>query len=181
MKFTKLLGAGLLLPSLLLLSACGTLDDISIPYLTSSSASDTRSIPVVAEPVPAEPEITPIITTLEWSPSFSRPIRQLEEVLTEATDQADLNRTISNISHLYDAQLYVLFHDLLDYLPEQARFREVEEQNQWLDMRMTQATSSFHRYDGGDLGVYHAGATFIAVTKDRIEVISRRLDQVAVR
>ncbi|WP_409524558.1 hypothetical protein [Nitrincola sp. MINF-07-Sa-05] len=181
MKLTKMLSAGLLLPVALLISACGTLDDISIPYLTPAAAPETRTIPVVAEEVPAEPVITPIITTLEWNPSFSQPIRQLEQVLTETAEQNELNRTISNLSHLYDAQLYVLFHDLLDYLPEQARFNEVEEQNKWLDMRMTQATSSFNRYDGGDIGVYHAGVTFIALTKERIEIIARRLDQVAVR
>jgi uncharacterized protein YecT (DUF1311 family) len=162
---------GGLLTAMLLLSACS---NVQIPGFGSSAPKATS-----ADTAPAtEP---PLITSLDWAPNYTQPIRYLEAQLREQTDDREMGRTITNIAYLYDAHLYVLFHEFLDYLPDMARVREIDEQNTWLDTRQEAVSEAFNRNGGGDVGSYHAADMFIAQTRQRMSLIEQRLAGVKIQ
>lgn len=160
----------LVLLLLVLLTACGSTN------IGNMGGRDRVSLPPVSVPV-IEP---PLITTLDWTPNYTQPIRFMETLLTEQNDERAKGRTITQIAYLYDAQLYVLFHELLDYLPDTARVREVQEQNSWLDARQEVVSESFTRNGGGDAGSFHAADMFIAQTQQRQSLIEQRLSRVKI-
>lgn len=156
---------------LLFVTACS---NVQIPGF----GSDRSDPEVVAAP---EPEMEPpIITSLDWSPNYGQPIGYLEALLREQDDDREMTRTITQIAYLYDAQLYVLFHEFLDYLPDTARVREIDEQNGWLDTRQEAVSEAFTRNGGGDVGSYHAADMFIAQTRQRASMIEQRLSRVKI-
>lgn len=132
------------------------------------------------QPVSAPVMQPPLITTLDWAPNYTQPIRYLEALLRDQNDQQVKTQTITQIAYLYDAELYVLFHELLDYLPDTARVREIEEQNGWLDTRQEAVSEAFTRNGGGDLGAYHAADMFIAQTRQRTALVEERLSRVKI-
>ncbi|MFN3882184.1 MAG: hypothetical protein ACK4L8_12225 [Nitrincola lacisaponensis] len=152
-----------------LLTACS---QVQIPGMGSRNAAPEPVKPQAVEP--------PLITTLEWSPNYSQPISYLEVSLRAETDSREMNRIITNIAYLYDAQLYVLFHEFLDYLPDTARVREISDQNDWLDSRQDAVSEAFTRNGGGDVGAYHAADMFIAQTRQRAALIEQRLARVRI-
>lgn len=107
----------------------------------------------------------------EWRPSLDQPIRQIEEILDELWQQQPLNHTISNLSFLYDAKLFILFHDYIALLPAAARVQAVDEQREWLAMRSAQVGEAHAEYEGGTLAPYNAGHAAVAATKERIAEI----------
>lgn len=161
----SLIRMGGLLTAMLLLSACS---NVQIPGFGSRAPEQAPAETAkVIEP--------PLITTLDWSPNYTQPIRYLEAQLREQTDDRAMGQTITQVAYLYDAQLYVLFHEFLDYLPDMARVREIDEQNDWLDVRQEAVSEAFNRNGGGDLGSYHAADMFIAQTRQRMSLIEQRL------
>ncbi|WP_417582421.1 hypothetical protein [Nitrincola sp.] len=163
---------GSLLTVILLVSACSS---VQIPGFGNRDTSE--SAPVETAKV-TEP---PLITSLDWTPNYTQPIRYLEAQLREQTDNRAMGQTITNIAYLYDAQLYVLFHEFLDYLPDTARIREIDEQNGWLDTRQEAVSEAFNRNGGGDAGSYHAADMFIAQTRQRMSLIEQRLAGVKIQ
>ena len=112
----------------------------------------------------------------DWKPSLDQPIWQLEETLAKLEQQQPMNYTISNVARLYDAKLYMLFHDFLASLPESERASQIAEQNQWLRQRETQVHDASKEHEGGTLAPYTAGNAKISATKKRIEEIERRMN-----
>ena len=161
---------GSLLTVICLLSACS---NVKVPGFGGSTVESAPKEAVKT----AEP---PLITSLDWSPNYTQPIRYLEAQLREQSDDRVMGQTITNIAYLYDAQLYVLFHEFLDYLPDMARVREVEEQNTWLDTRQEAVSEAFNRNGGGDAGSYHAADMFIVQTRQRTDLIQQRLSRVKI-
>ncbi|EXJ10514.1 MULTISPECIES: hypothetical protein [Nitrincola] len=172
------LTAGLVCLTLLFsLSGC---TEIARPSTGSSAVvGESSNIDFGAQQRLSSPEIT----ALNWFPNYQQPILQFEILLARQTQSQDPERlqTLLNLAYLYDAQLYVLFHELLDYLPELARSREIKEQNEWLDLRETQMSDAFVKNQGGDLGSIQASQAFIADTRKRIAVIEERLSIVKIR
>lgn len=153
-----------------LMTACS---NVQIPGLGSRDNAPEQP---VSSPV-MEP---PLITTLDWAPNYTQPIRFLEAFLRDQNDDRMKTQTITQIAYLYDAQLYVLFHEFLDYLPDTARVREIEEQNGWLDKRQEAVSEAFTRNNGGDVGAYHAADMFIAQTRQRASLVEERLSRVRI-
>ena len=112
--------------------------------------------------------------SLEWEPNVDQPIRQLEKVLSELEQQQPRNETISSIAFLYDAKLYVLFHDFVAALPEEERVKEIEEQRRWLQERKRRIDAACAEYEGGTLASFTAGQASIDATKARIRAIEER-------
>lgn len=160
----SLIRTGSLLTAMFLVSACS---NVQVPGFGRSAPEPAAPAAQVTEP--------PLITSLDWSPNYTQPIRYLEAQLREQSDDREMGRTITNIAYLYDAQLYVLFHEFLDYLPDMARVREIDEQNTWLDTRQEAVSEAFTRNGGGDVGSYHAADMFIAQTRQRMSLIEQRL------
>jgi len=166
------ISGALLLITGLSLSGCE-----SLPTPFSQSAAPAQP-PVAArpEPVPSAPQpaaALPAATDLNWEPSLDLPRAQLEARLTELQEngspQEAINEVLSSIAYLYDAELYLLFKDTLDYLPPKAQRHEVEVQNRWLDQRQQAMTEAFLIDRDGEIARYAAGQTFIAETRKRIE------------
>ncbi|KAA0876188.1 hypothetical protein [Nitrincola tapanii] len=153
------------------LSACSQVSALA-PFDRANSA---EKVVVSSELEP------PLITSLQWTPTYDQPIRQLEALLASQTDLQERNQTISNLAYLHDAQLYMAFHEWLDYLHESARPREVEQQNRWLDQRQDAITAAFKRYEGDPQAPYQAAEAFIRMTKERQVELVQRLSRVRIR
>lgn len=110
-----------------------------------------------------------------WTPNVDQPIGQLEETLAKLEQQQPMNYTISNVAFLYDAKLYILFHDFLEYLPESERASQIAEQRRWLEQRKTQVNEAYMEYEGGTFAPYSAGETSVSATMKRIAEIEGRL------
>ena len=110
-----------------------------------------------------------------WTPNIDQPIGQLEESLAELEQQQPMNYTISNVALLYDAKLYILFHDFLAFLPESERASQIAEQRQWLAQRKIQVHEAYIEYEGGTLAPYTAGKASVSATKKRIVEIEGRM------
>lgn len=148
-------------------SACAS---VKLPGMGGDNASSTKLVEV------------PQISVLGWVPNYAQPINFLETLLAEQKSSSSKAQTISQIAYLYDGQLYVLFHEMLDYLPNTARHREIEEQNAWLDKRQDAVKEVFGKYqdDSADVGAYHAAEEFIAQTRQRTALIEERLARVRI-
>jgi uncharacterized protein YecT (DUF1311 family) len=124
-------------------------------------------------PVPLPEQALPAAIDLNWEPSLKAPLAQLEAQLTrqqeEGSSQLAINETLSSIAYLYDAELYLLFKDTLDYLPPKAQRHEVELQNRWLDQRQHVMIQAFLVDQDGEIARYAAGQAFITETRKRIE------------
>lgn len=176
------ISATILLITGLGLSGC---ESLPAPF-AQPTPKPPRSEPVIAEstprtPVPLSEQALPAATDLNWEPSLKAPLAQLEAQLTrqqeDGSSQLAINETLSNIAYLYDAELYLLFKDTLDYLPPRAQKHEVDVQNRWLDQRQQVMTQAFLVDQDGEIARYTAGQAFISETRKRIEELEdlRRL------
>ncbi len=111
----------------------------------------------------------------EWNISVDQPIRQLEEILVELEQQQPMNYTISNVAFLYDAKLFILFHEFIDQLSESVRASEIAEQRKWLTIRKVQIHDAYSEYEGGTMASYAAGQASIDATRKRIAEIKKRM------
>lgn len=111
----------------------------------------------------------------EWNIPIDQPIRQLEEILAELEQQQPMNYTISNVAFLYDAKLFILFHEFIDQLSESVRASEIAEQRKWLTIRKAQIHKAYSEYEGGTMASYAAGLASIDATKKRIAEIEKRM------
>ena len=125
----------------------------------------------------ATPQMEQISLFPEWKPNIDQPISQLEEILGKLEQQQSINYTISNVAFLYDAKLYILFHDFISALPESARAPQTAEQREWLKQRKMQVHEAYSQYDGGTLASYTAGQASITATKKRIAEIDSRMKE----
>lgn len=110
---------------------------------------------------------------LGWFPNLDQPLQQLNGELAQEKG-AKRAQTLQNLAYLYDAQLFVLFQDMLDFLPEAAEQRELKEQNDWLSERKKAATQAFLTVDDANAARFKAGQTFIRMTQDRIQEIKKK-------
>jgi uncharacterized protein YecT (DUF1311 family) len=124
-----------------------------------------------------KPEATKSIQFPDWQPNIDQPIGQLEEVLVKLEQQQPMNYTISNVAFLYDAKLYILFHDFIDQLPEAARASEIAEQEKWLGQRKKLIGAGYAEYEGGTLASFTAGQASIDATKKRIAEIEKKMKE----
>lgn len=162
-----------------LLAGC---ESLPLPFVGSSgstSAALPSEPPAAAQEEPAELSRAEQISRglseeLDWFPSLEQPLAQLEGLYAEEQSLAERNRTLSSVAYLYDARLFVLFQDMLDYLPDQARTHELEEQNAWLDQRERLATQAFLSVEDADAARLAAGQAFVQATRERIEEIEAR-------
>jgi len=111
---------------------------------------------------------------LDWFPSLEQPLQQLEGIYASEQSVSARTQTLSSLAYLYDARLFVLFQDMLDFLPPDARTQELANQNTWLDQRETLATRAFLSIKDADQARLAAGQAFIDATRARIEEIEAR-------
>ncbi len=158
----------------LTLAGCQTLP---MPFTNKPQAKAEPVVPPAA--AEAQPTAAPAADSLpasadlKWAPKLDQPIAQLEAQMALEETQLAKNHTLSSIAYLWDARLYLLFQDTLDYLPEQAQRHEVELQNRWLDQRAEAMTRAFLNDKDGEVARFAAGQAFIAETQKRIEELER--------
>jgi|GEM_PF-1367710 uncharacterized protein YecT (DUF1311 family) len=163
------------------LSGC---ESLPAPFARAKPGpSSANADPVASEatpestPTPLPAEALPAATDLNWNPSLDAPRERLESLLTQQQEsgasQQEINKTLSSIAYLYDAELYLLFKDTLDYLPPKAQRHEVEVQNRWLDQRQQVMTQAFLIDQDGEIARYTAGQAFIAETRKRIKELQQ--------
>lgn len=167
----------------LTLTGCQT---IPLPFVGKPEAEPAPTAAVEAPPevkpaAPKAPETLPASADLNWEPKLEQPIAQLEAQMALEETQKAKNHTLSSIAYLWDAQLYLLFQDTLDYLPEQAQRHEVELQNRWLDQRADAMTRAFLNDRDGEVARFAAGQAFIDETRKRIRELEQLRELIVVQ
>ena len=119
----------------------------------------------------------------EWKPNLDQPIRQIEETLAKQERQESLqepvNFMIANASFLYDAKVYILFHDYVARLPVAKRNVEIAKQSTWLATRKRLMDEAAAEYEGGTLASYVAGQAAIKACKERISEIEEEMKELS--
>lgn len=175
--------SGLVL-AIALISGCDTLP--SIPYINEKPAQEPT-----AEVAPAAPKSQPLSRgekiakglseELDWFPSLEQPLEQLRESYANDPSPSTRSQTLSSISYLYDAQLFLLFQDMLDFLPKEARVTELKEQNAWLDKRQQLLTQAFLREPDKAAARDAASQAFIKATRARIDEINAKRELIVLK
>lgn len=157
-----------------LLAGC---ESIPLPFGNDSSKTTQPPATTEAKPQPlsrSEKIARGLSEELDWFPSLEQPLAQLEELYASETSVGERNQTLSSLAYLYDARLFVLFQDMLDFLHPDARAQELAEQNDWLDRRERLATQAFLSVEDADAARLAAGQAFVQATRARIEEIEAR-------
>ncbi|WP_188747936.1 hypothetical protein [Marinobacterium zhoushanense] len=160
-----------------LISGCDTLP--SIPYINQKpaqeSSAQTAPAPAKAKPLSRSEKIAKGLSEeLDWFPNLDQPLEQLRESYANDPSPAKRSQTLSSITYLYDAQLFLLFQDMLDFLPKDARVQELKEQNAWLDKRQQLLTQAFLREQDKTAARDAASQAFIKATRARIDEIKAK-------
>lgn len=106
---------------------------------------------------------------LDWEIKLDQPIRQLEEFMGETTQQQHYNFTSANMAFVYDAKLYILFHDLLRSAGPAERAELLDSQRLFLREREIRVDAVYDTYNGGTGGSLAGNLEFIDLTRQRIE------------
>lgn len=151
----------------------------SIPYINEKSAEvpaqEAVPQPVKAKPLSRNEKIAKGLSEeLDWFPSLEQPLEQLQQSYAATPNDSGRDRTLSSIAYLYDAQLFVLFQDMLDFLPKNARIIELQEQNDWLNRRKGLVTQAFLKEQDEVAARINASQAFIEVTRKRIDEIEAK-------
>ncbi|GAA0700482.1 hypothetical protein GCM10009104_31850 [Marinobacterium maritimum] len=165
----------------LTLAGCQTLP---MPFTNKPQAEPEPVVQPVEVAKPAAPkaaEALPASADLNWEPKLDQPIAQLEAQMALEETQLAKNHTLSSIAYLWDARLYLLFQDTLDYLPEQAQRHEVELQNRWLDQRAEAMTRAFLNDKDGEVARFAAGQAFIEETQKRIKELEQLRELIVIQ
>jgi hypothetical protein len=101
-------------------------------------------------------------------PNIEQPIRQLEGVLASLEQQQPRNYTITNISFLYDALLYIELNERERLLSGSALEEERERQRRWAARRAEVVQAAAKEYEGGSLAPFVAAEAAIKLTKERL-------------
>ncbi|KEA62631.1 hypothetical protein ADIMK_3103 [Marinobacterium lacunae] len=180
MTLRHVAGASVLLLAATLISGCDSLP--SIPYINEKPAEQQQE---AAKPAATQtPQSKPMSRSeriakglseeLDWFPSLDEPLEQLQATYASDTSPAVRSQTLSSIAYIYDAQLFVLFQDMLDFLPSDARITELKEQNAWLDQRQKLITQAFLREQDKSAARMAASQAFIKATRSRIDEIEAK-------
>lgn len=110
-----------------------------------------------------------------WTTNIDQPISQLEYPLSDLEGQQPGNYSISNMAFLYDAKLYIHFHECLESRPVSEQAAQIAEQRQWLAQRVAQIHDAYREYEGGTLASYTAEKASVSATKKRISEIKGRM------
>jgi len=174
------------LPLLLALALLGGCETMSLPF--GSGDTDARNERGVQPPPVARELDTRVRVSgaglsekLDWFPDLNQPLQQLEQDFAASTNAAQRSAAQSNIAYVYDAKLFVLFQDMLDFLHPEAQKRELQEQHRWLNQRKSMTTAAFLKYDDEREARLAAGEAFIEATQARIAEIEKKRQLVVIR
>ncbi|MDD5579912.1 MAG: lysozyme inhibitor LprI family protein [Methylobacter sp.] len=111
-----------------------------------------------------------------WAPSLD----QLKNTLQESskTDsnapQQAMNLASQNLADVADAQLFILYIELMQTLDKQKRIQLFKEQERWLAKRAKSANESVTS-KGGSLAPLEYSAAFSKITEERLVDLRKRL------
>ena len=115
------------------------------------------------------PAPEPAVDDLDWQINLDQPIGQLEEVMGQAPQQQHYNYTSANLAFIYDAKLYILFHDLLRSAGPEETAELIDTQRVFLREREIRVDAVVGTYSGGTGGPLAGNLEFIRFTQQRIE------------
>ena len=186
MNHRQVLGGLTLSVSALLLSGCETLssDTFSVPFMSKSEAATEEATARESKPETlsrAEKISRGLSEELDWFPDLEQPIAELEADYANEMTPAQRQQTLSSIAYVYDAHLFLLFQDMLDFLHPDARIRELEEQDRWLDQREVISTQAFLHHKKETQARSAASKAFIKATRERIAEIEEKRKKVIIQ
>ena len=107
------------------------------------------------------------------------PIKQLEEILSETSQQQPMNYTSCNLVSLYAVKLALLFHRYLRSLPPAKRAAAISEQERWEKQTDNAMDDAHTEWDGGSGELYAVSMAYLEAAKPRIAEIKQRLKAAA--
>jgi uncharacterized protein YecT (DUF1311 family) len=111
-----------------------------------------------------------------WEPSLEQLKDTLEEsAKTESqTSQQAMNLISQNLADVRDAQLFILYIQLMQTLDARGRVQLFKEQKRWLGKRAELASASVTS-KGGSLAPLEYSAAFSKLTEERLVELQKRL------
>jgi uncharacterized protein YecT (DUF1311 family) len=131
--------------------------------------------PVLAQQAPAQPGRNSIVPP-SWRPSLDDSIDWLDaqQATQNSPPQSVLNRFARAQAELRDAQLFVIYIQLMQVLDPLGRARLLREQEEWLNRRSRQAAAAVVSR-GGTMAPAEYNAEYTRLTADRERELRRRL------
>ena len=137
-------------------------------------------LPVVFPPSARSGEREGTILPREWRPDTTEACEWLDQDLTEMEAQQGMNRLSRCLADLKDAELFVIYVQLFEILPEPERQSLIREQKQWLVARKKAAKKAVDS-EGGSLAPYEANSAEMKFTERRIAELGKRLSASAAK
>lgn len=113
-----------------------------------------------------------------WTPS----LEQVKDYLDESSKaevqapQQTLNRMSQNLADISDAQLFIVYIQLMQTLEAQGQAGLFEEQKRWLGKRAESAQAAVIS-KGGSLAQLEYNGAFKKITEERLAELQKRLQQ----
>ena len=113
-----------------------------------------------------------------WTPSLEQVKDYLEEYSKAElqASQQTLNQNSQNLSDIRDAQLFIVYIQLMQTIDTQDQFKLFEEQKRWLVKRAEYAEAAVISR-GGSLAPLEYNSAFKKITKERLTELKKRLQQ----
>ncbi len=111
-----------------------------------------------------------------WQPSLDQVADTLNERSSEDTTQQAMNLSSQNLSDIRDAQLYIVYVQLVQKLDGKSRGKLIAEQQQWLNKRAAKAEAAIVS-KGGSLASLEYSSAFIKITEERVSELQKRLQR----
>ncbi|PPK73941.1 uncharacterized protein DUF1311 [Methylobacter tundripaludum] len=113
-----------------------------------------------------------------WAPSLEQVSGYLEEAAKADTkaSQQTLNQNSQNLADICDAQLYILYIELMQRLDARGQAELFKEQKRWLGKRVDYAQSAVVS-KGGSLAPLEYNGAYKKYTEDRLLQLQKRLQQ----
>ncbi len=115
----------------------------------------------------------------DWTLDVDEPIKQLEEILSETSQQQPMNYTSCNLVSLYDVKLALLFHRYVVSLPLAKRAAAISEQDRWKKQTEKAMNDAHIEWEGGSGQIYAVSMAYLEAAKPRIAEIEQRLKEAA--
>ncbi len=111
-----------------------------------------------------------------WQPSLQQVVDTFDEAVQTQTTQQALSNNSQNLADLVDAQLFIVYVQLMQLLSATEQSALFDDQQQWLEARLQQSTAAIVS-TGGSLATLEYNDMFRQLTEARLAKLQQRLKQ----
>lgn len=113
-----------------------------------------------------------------WNPSLEQVREQVDNLANQTVpaNQQQLSQSSQNTADVADAQLFIIYIQLMQRLGQQQRSDLFKEQQAWLETRIQQASAAIISKEGS-LAPLEYNDAFIEITEARLKDLQQRGDK----